>query len=98
MGHPAIVIISLVVAGAFLVWVYEKNGNPAQKIGKLIGWFGVIVADGTPAAAKRLERVLKSDPAMGILRHADAGYDEAIKIAREKKVKIHGNTCHGASR
>ena len=44
MGHPAIVIISLVVAGAFLVWVYEKNGNPAQKIGKLIGWFGVIVA------------------------------------------------------
>ena len=44
MGHPALGIISLVVAGAFLIWVYEKSGNPAQKIGKLIGWFGVIVA------------------------------------------------------
>ena len=44
MGHPALGIISLVIAAAFLIWVYEKNGNPAQKVGKLIGWFGVIVA------------------------------------------------------
>ena len=42
----------------------------------------VIVADGTPAAAARLERVLWNDPASGVMRHADAGYDEAIDAAR----------------
>ena len=52
----------------------------------------VIVADGTDAAAKRLERVLKSDPGMGIIRHADAGYDEAITVAKERHVKIPGLT------
>ena len=48
----------------------------------------VIVADGTEAAARRLSRVLASDPAMGVLRHADAGYPEAIEVARERGVKI----------
>ena len=48
----------------------------------------VIVADGTPQAAKRLERVLTSDPGMGVIRHADAGYPEAIQAARERGVKI----------
>jgi urocanate hydratase len=48
----------------------------------------VIVADGTPAAEKRLERVLTSDPGMGIVRHVDAGYDIAIKTAKEKGVQI----------
>jgi urocanate hydratase len=48
----------------------------------------VIVADGTPAAARRLERVLTTDPGMGIVRHADAGYPEAITAAREMGVKI----------
>ncbi len=43
----------------------------------------VIVADGTPEAARRLERVLTSDPGMGIVRHADAGYETAIEIARK---------------
>ena len=38
----------------------------------------VIVADGTAEAARRLERVLTTDPGMGVMRHADAGYDEAI--------------------
>jgi urocanate hydratase len=41
----------------------------------------VIVADGTPEAAARLERVLTSDPGMGVVRHADAGYPEAIAAA-----------------
>ncbi len=50
----------------------------------------VIVADGTDAAAKRLERVLRSDPGLGIMRHADAGYDLADKVAKEKGVKIPG--------
>jgi len=48
----------------------------------------VIVADGTSAAAKRLERVLTNDPATGVMRHADAGYDIAIECARELGVKI----------
>ncbi len=50
----------------------------------------VIVADGTEAAARRLDRVLHSDPAMGVLRHADAGYERAIEVARERGVKIPG--------
>ncbi|MCC7073473.1 MAG: urocanate hydratase, partial [Deltaproteobacteria bacterium] len=52
----------------------------------------VIVADGSDAAARRIERVLTSDPAMGVLRHVDAGYDEATKTARERGVKIPGVT------
>ncbi len=48
----------------------------------------VIVADGTPAAARRLERVLTTDPGMGVVRHADAGYPEAIKAAQERGVRI----------
>jgi urocanate hydratase len=47
----------------------------------------VIVADGTPEAAARLERVLTADPAMGVFRHVDAGYEEAIEVARERGVK-----------
>ncbi len=48
----------------------------------------VIVADGTPEAAKRLERVLTSDPAMGVLRHADAGYKEALEFAKKENVRV----------
>jgi len=48
----------------------------------------VIVADGTPEAARRLERVLTSDPGMGVIRHADAGYPEAIAAARRHGIKI----------
>jgi urocanate hydratase len=48
----------------------------------------VIVADGTPAAAKRLERVLWNDPATGVMRHADAGYPEALACARERGLTL----------
>jgi urocanate hydratase len=48
----------------------------------------VIVADGTPGAARRLERVLTNDPASGVMRHADAGYDEAIACAREQRLNL----------
>lgn len=48
----------------------------------------VIVADGTPEAARRIERVLTSDPGMGVIRHADAGYEEAREFAREKGVRV----------
>src|SRR5512143_384413 len=48
----------------------------------------VIVADGTPEAAVRLERVLTTDPGMGVVRHADAGYPEAIAAARRHGIKM----------
>jgi urocanate hydratase len=48
----------------------------------------VIVADGTPEAAARLERVLTTDPGMGVVRHADAGYPEAISAARRHGIKM----------
>ncbi len=48
----------------------------------------VIVADGTQEAARRLERVLTNDPATGVMRHADAGYEEAIECAREKGLNL----------
>ena len=50
----------------------------------------VIVADGTPAAAERLGRVLWNDPATGVMRHADAGYEDAIDCAREKGLDLPG--------
>ena len=48
----------------------------------------VIVADGSEAAAKRLERVLTNDPATGVMRHADAGYEVAIECAQEHGLKL----------
>ena len=48
----------------------------------------VIVADGTAAAARRLERVLTTDPGMGVVRHADAGYESAIRFAQETDIWI----------
>lgn len=50
----------------------------------------VIVADGTPEAAKRIERVLWNDPATGVMRHADAGYEEALDCAREQQLNLPG--------
>jgi urocanate hydratase len=48
----------------------------------------VVVADGSANAAARLERVLTSDPGMGVVRHADAGYERAIDVARERGVRL----------
>jgi len=73
-------------------WVSFHHGGGVG-IGYSLHAGQVIVADGTPAAAKRLERVLTSDPAMGVLRHADAGYERAIDVARERGVSIPGITC-----
>jgi urocanate hydratase len=52
----------------------------------------VTVADGTPEAAAAIERVLTCDPGMGIIRHVDAGYDEALECAKSKHVDIPGTT------
>lgn len=68
-------------------WISVHHGGGVG-IGNSIHAGMVIVADGTPEAAKRIERVLTSDPGMGIVRHADAGYDRAIENARNKSVNI----------
>jgi urocanate hydratase len=57
-------------------------------IGKSIHAGQVTVADGTEAAARRLERVLTNDPGIGVARHADAGYPRALQIARERGVDL----------
>jgi urocanate hydratase len=48
----------------------------------------VVVADGSDLAAQKLERVLTTDPGMGVIRHADAGYDRAIEVARERGIRV----------
>jgi urocanate hydratase len=68
-------------------WVSFHHGGGVG-IGYSLHAGQVVVADGTGAAARRLERVLRSDPAMGVLRHADAGYGEARSVAAERGVKI----------
>ena len=55
----------------------------------------VIVADGTEDAAKRLQRVLRNDPGMGVIRHADAGYDIAIETAKENNLDLSGRILKG---
>jgi urocanate hydratase len=68
-------------------WVSIHNGGGVG-IGYSLHAGQVTVADGTEAMAKRIERVLTTDPGMGIIRHADARYEEAKEFARDKGVKI----------
>ncbi|MCK4660910.1 MAG: urocanate hydratase [Phycisphaerae bacterium] len=68
-------------------WVSVHHGGGVG-IGYSLHAGQVIVADGTPEAARRLQRVLTADPATGIIRHADAGYEKAEQIAGERGVKI----------
>ena len=78
---------ALVNAVGGATWVSIHHGGGVG-IGYSIHAGQVIVADGTPEAARRLQRVLTSDPGMGVVRHADAGYPEAIDFARRHGVKI----------
>ena len=57
-------------------------------MGKSIHAGMVIVADGTPKMAERLERVLTADPGIGVVRHADAGYAEAIAVAKTQGINM----------
>jgi urocanate hydratase len=68
-------------------WVSFHHGGGVG-IGYSLHAGVVIVADGTPEAAARLERVLTCDPGTGVMRHADAGYPDAIKVAKERGVDI----------
>jgi urocanate hydratase len=68
-------------------WVSVHHGGGVG-IGYSIHAGQVIVADGTASAARRLERVLTADPAMGIFRHVDAGYERAVEVGLERGVKL----------
>jgi urocanate hydratase len=78
---------ALVNTAAGATWVSIHHGG-----GVGIGYSQhagmVVVADGTPLAAQKLERVLTTDPGMGVVRHVDAGYDRAIDVARERGIRI----------
>jgi urocanate hydratase len=68
-------------------WVSIHHGGGVG-IGRSIHAGQVSVADGTDLARRKLERVLTNDPAMGVIRHVDAGYDKAVEVAGERDVRI----------
>ncbi len=74
-----------VASGA--TWVSFHHGGGVG-IGNSLHAGQVIVADGTPEAARRLERVLTNDPGIGVARHADAGYPEAVETAQRRGIRI----------
>jgi urocanate hydratase len=73
------------VSGA--TWVSLHHGGGVG-IGYSIHAGMVVVADGTPAAAEKLQRVLTTDPGTGVMRHADAGYERAIEVAKERGIDL----------
>jgi urocanate hydratase len=81
------ILNALVNTAAGATWVSFHHGGGVG-IGYSLHAGMVVVADGTPQAAARLERVLTSDPGMGVLRHADAGYERAIEVADERGIRI----------
>lgn len=82
---PILNVLLNTIGGA--TWVSVHHGGGVG-IGNSIHAGIVIVADGTNEAAKRLERVLTYDPGCAIIRHADAGYEEAINFAKKNNIKI----------
>ncbi|WP_214411811.1 urocanate hydratase [Sphaerisporangium fuscum] len=74
-----------VASGASWVSIHHGGG---VGIGRSIHAGQVAVADGTPLAAQKLERVLTNDPGMGVIRHVDAGYDKAAEVAAERGVTV----------
>ncbi|HEX6128574.1 MAG TPA: urocanate hydratase [Candidatus Limnocylindria bacterium] len=81
------ILNALLNTAAGATWVSFHHGGGVG-IGYSLHAGMVIVADGTPEAAARLERVLTTDPGTGVVRHADAGYERALQVARERGVRI----------
>jgi urocanate hydratase len=81
------ILNALVNTAAGATWVSVHHGGGVG-IGYSIHAGMVVVADGTPDAARRLERVLTTDPGSGIMRHADAGYPEALEAAKRHRLKL----------
>lgn len=78
---------ALTAASSGATWVSIHHGGGVG-IGRSIHAGQVSVADGTDLAAQKLERLLTNDPGMGVIRHADAGYERAIQVADERGVNI----------
>jgi len=85
------VLNALINTAAGASWVSVHHGGGVG-IGYSLHAGMVVVADGTEGAARRLARVLVTDPGMGVVRHVDAGYDEALAFAREHGVRVPGRT------
>jgi urocanate hydratase len=85
------ILNALINTAAGATWVSVHHGGGVG-IGYSLHAGMVVVADGTDGAARRMERVLRSDPGMGVVRHVDAGYDEAIAFANAHRVDIPGRT------
>ncbi|MBI3932820.1 MAG: urocanate hydratase [Acidobacteria bacterium] len=81
------ILNALINAVAGATWVSVHHGGGVG-MGYSIHAGMVVVADGTPEAARRLERVLTSDPGMGVVRHVDAGYERALDVARQRGVRV----------
>ena len=81
------ILNALLNTAAGATWVSFHHGGGVG-IGYSLHAGMVVVADGTDAAAARLERVLTADPGTGVMRHADAGYERALDVARERGVRI----------
>ncbi|TCJ23419.1 urocanate hydratase [Nocardioides jejuensis] len=82
---PLLNALTATASGA--TWVSLHHGGGVG-MGRSIHSGQVTVADGTDLAAEKLERVLTNDPGMGVIRHVDAGYDEAAEVAAERGVRI----------
>ncbi|HYF73299.1 MAG TPA: urocanate hydratase [Nocardioides sp.] len=81
------VLNALVNTASGATWVSFHHGGGVG-MGRSLHAGQVCVADGTQLAAQKIERVLTNDPAMGVIRHVDAGYDRAAEVARERGVRI----------
>jgi urocanate hydratase len=81
------ILNALVNTASGASWVSVHHGGGVG-IGRSIHAGQVCVADGTPLAGAKLERVLTNDPGMGVIRHVDAGYDEAAEVARDRGVRV----------
>jgi urocanate hydratase len=81
------ILNALVNTAAGAHWVSVHHGGGVG-IGYSIHAGMVVVADGSEEAAQRLERVLTTDPGTGVMRHADAGYERALEVARERGVRL----------
>jgi urocanate hydratase len=84
------ILNALLNTAAGATWVSVHHGGGVG-IGNSIHAGMVVVADGTDEAAEKLERVLTTDPGIGVLRHLDAGYDEAREAAREHGLDVPGS-------
>jgi urocanate hydratase len=78
---------ALVNTASGATWVSIHHGGGVG-MGRSIHAGQVTVADGTPLAGEKIARVLSNDPAMGVIRHVDAGYDRAVQVADERAVRI----------